>query len=341
MTKDNKGYHILVIEDNNGDFVLIEDFLFEYILDPKIVLVESYKTAHAELVNGNNPFDIILLDLSLPDHTGVSLIMDILALCPNIPVIVLTGYTDFDFGLKSLAMGVSDYILKEDLTAIGLYKSIIYSSERKKNTLALEESEKKYSELFQLSPLPMWVVDINTLRFLDVNSATINHYGYSSDEFLSMTLNDIRPQSEIPQLNKLFLQNDIFHDPGFNTVMIHRKKNGEMCNVEIQVAAIRYKGKKANIVIASDITDRLDYIMAIEKQNKMFREISWIQSHVVRAPLCRIMGLTRLLKEAKDDHADLDEIMNWILVSANELDEVIKNIVDKTKVYDDKVPPQH
>lgn len=339
MMKDNKEYHILVIEDNQGDFILIEDFLFEYIRAPKVSWAKNFKAAETILSTYNHKFDIILLDLSLPDHTGEALIVDILDLCPSTPVIVLTGYTDFEFGLRSLSMGVCDYILKDDLTAMALYKSILYSCERKRHTLELEESEKKYSELFQLSPLPMWVVDLISLQFLDVNSATINHYGYSREEFLSMTLKDIRPESEIPRLMQLFLNNAPFHDAGLNRVMIHKKKNGDICHVEVQFAPIQYKGKKAHIVIATDITDRLDYITAIEKQNKMFREISWIQSHVVRAPLSRIMGLVQLLKDAKDDHVDLDNIMNWILVSANELDDVIKNIADKIKASDYKIPP--
>src|SRR6202000_1221748 len=96
-------------------------------------------------------FDVILLDLPLPDKTGLPLINEVVTLSPGIPVIVLTGYTDIAFSVKSLALGIADYLLKDELTTMMLYKSIIYSTERKKVMLALEESEKKYGDLFHLS----------------------------------------------------------------------------------------------------------------------------------------------------------------------------------------------
>jgi signal transduction histidine kinase len=139
----NKGDHtILVIEDNPGDFALVEEFLFEQIESPAISHARSYKEATAILSVRDNAFDVILLDLSLPDKTGIPLILEIVDIGMNAPIVVLTGYADFEFGVKSLSLGVSDYILKEELTAISLYKSIIYSTERKRIISALEISER-------------------------------------------------------------------------------------------------------------------------------------------------------------------------------------------------------
>jgi len=138
----NKGNHaIFIIEDNPGDFALVEEFLFEQIEAPVISHVPNYLAAQAVLSERVIPFDIILLDLSLPDKTGISLIEEVIKLSMNAPVIVLTGYIDFEFGVKSLSLGVSDYILKDELTGLSLYKSIVYSCERKKIILASENSE--------------------------------------------------------------------------------------------------------------------------------------------------------------------------------------------------------
>ena len=84
----------------------------------------------------------------------------------------------------------------------------------------------------------------------------------------------------------------------------------------------------------NDITDRLNYIKAIEEQNKKLTEISWIQSHVIRAPLARIMGLIQLINDTEQSEKDKMEINNYILHSANELDDVISNISEKTKRVD-------
>jgi signal transduction histidine kinase len=136
-------YTILVVEDNLGDFTLIEDFIMERINFPVIDHASSFREAETLLLAAENDYNIVLLDLSLPDKNGENLIQEIIALCKNIPVVVLTGYSDFTFGVKSLNMGVADYLAKEDLNAMNLYKSIVYSTERKKISSDLEESEKQ------------------------------------------------------------------------------------------------------------------------------------------------------------------------------------------------------
>lgn len=93
-------------------------------------------------------------------------------------------------------------------------------------------------------------------------------------------------------------------------------------------------------ISAIDITERkkltldlLNHVNAIEEQNKKLREIAWIQSHVVRAPLSRIMGLIDLFTNHENEDVDKHTILNYILISAKELDEIVKSISDK--VYDD------
>jgi PAS domain S-box-containing protein len=83
-------------------------------------------------------------------------------------------------------------------------------------------------------------------------------------------------------------------------------------------------------VYFKDITENLNYIKAIEEQNENLREISWLQSHVIRAPLARIMGLIQLIKDPNQDAAEKHNTLNYLLLSANELDEVIRTITDKT-----------
>jgi len=332
MTADKREYKVLVIEDNPGDFALVEDFLFEQIVAPKISNVTTYRSAQEILAV--NKFDVVLLDLSLSDRTGKSLIEGIMEICGDAPVIVLTGYTDFSFSVKSLSLGVSDYILKDDLTAMSLYKSIIYSIERRKNISDLELSEKRYSDLFNLSPLPIYVIDLESLKFLNVNKATITQYGFSRDEFLNMTLKEIRPVEEIPNQEHGLEEDKQSASEHSHRIMTHKKKNGDIIKVEVQIAVVRYKGRDANIVIATDITERLKYTKAIEDQNEKLKEISWIQSHIVRAPLSRIMGLVPLVNNIRESREEIEKMLEYILISANELDEIIKNITDKSRAED-------
>lgn len=83
-----------------------------------------------------------------------------------------------------------------------------------------------------------------------------------------------------------------------------------------------------------DITERLNYITAIEKQNKKLLEIAWMQSHVVRAPLSRIMGLTELIKSPTGNNKEKQELLELLQASANELDDIIRSISEKTEEID-------
>jgi PAS domain S-box-containing protein len=350
MEKDNRSYNILVVEDNPGDCMLIEEFLEEQIIAPHLTFASSYARARDE-IEAQTPkksFDVILLDLTLPDVSGEPLIREILGLQVKIPVIVLTGYADMRFSVRSLSLGVADYILKDDLNASILYKSIIYSIERKSFINELKESERRYRELFQLTPLPMWVLDLKTQNILDVNEAATLHYGYTREEFLDLSARDIRPKKE--RDNRLEPLNQFKNNKNKGKklremgVYRHQKKNGKIINVEVKAGNIIFNHKSARLILANDITENLRYINAIEDQNARLRDIAWIQSHVVRAPLSRIMGLVDLFetireegKSAPETEMDLDEmaqILSYIMESAHELDEVIRDIMNKTSEID-------
>lgn len=203
----------------------------------------------------------------------------------------------------------------------------------------LEESEKRYSDLFQLSPLPMWVYDFETLKFLDVNQTATKHYGYSFKEFMEMTIRQIRPEDEVPALEdaiKLTTKKKLHFYQG---VFRHKKNNGEVISVEVKSNVIDFKGRKAKVVVINDITERLRYFDAIEKQNVTLREISWIQSHVVRAPLAKLMSFVSLLENKTMQKKEKQNyLMECVMICAEELDSVIKEITKKSD-YQEKLKP--
>jgi PAS domain S-box-containing protein len=207
-------------------------------------------------------------------------------------------------------------------------------TERKLSEILLRASEKKYSELFHLSPLPMWVFDLDSTRFIDVNEAAIKHYGYTRGEFLSMTIRDIRPAEDLAMLDDTLLKQKSPKRFIHKGIFRHKKKNGQIIQVDVQSTDIHYKGKKAKVVLANDITERLNYIKAIESQNEKLKEISWMQSHVIRAPLAKIIGLIPLINDVKENIVEREKMLEYLLLSANELDEVIGTITDKTSVVE-------
>ncbi|MEL7833231.1 PAS domain S-box protein [Fodinibius sp. Rm-B-1B1-1] len=272
MAPLDKGTKILVIEDNKGDFVLIQEYLMEESSGTEIDRVSTFAEAK-ESIQNDTSYDIILLDLTLPDASGETLVRDIVSLSGDIPVIVLTGYENKEFSLKTLSMGVADYLLKDELNSFLLSKSISYSIERNRINKSLRESEKQYRDLFELSPQPKFVYDIKTLNILDVNRRAIDHYGYSRKEFLSMTIRDIRPKEEIPDLEETLeksLQTKGIFESGVHT---HQKKNGARIKVNIKSTFITFKGQEARIVVADDVTDRLKTERQLALSEQRFKSL--------------------------------------------------------------------
>ncbi len=195
----------------------------------------------------------------------------------------------------------------------------------------LTKSEKRYSNLFHLSPQPMWVYDQETLMFIQVNNAAIRNYGYTEEEFLRMTIKDIRPAEDIPVLEEFIdfgkQNNQLFSQSVFR----HKKKNGDIIQVEIQSNPVYFNKIKARLVLANDITEKVQYIKAIEEQNKKLHDIAWTQSHIVRAPLARMMGIVNLVKEFKMTTSECEELLTHFIDSGNELDNIIRDITEKTE----------
>jgi PAS domain S-box-containing protein len=135
-------------------------------------------------------------------------------------------------------------------------------TERKRFEEALRDSEERYRLLFESTPQPIWVYREDTLRFLAVNEAATRTYGYSRDEFLSMTINDIRAQEDIPTL---MIKNDP-NDLVISSPWRHKTKTGQTIYVEISSHPVVFDGKNSKLVIVNDVTERK---LLDEKQQRL------------------------------------------------------------------------
>src|SRR5690242_10425342 len=136
---------------------------------------------------------------------------------------------------------------------------------------ALRKSEAQYRLLFESNPQPMWVYDIETLRFLAVNDAAVSHYGYSRAEFLSLTIKDIRPPEDVPLLSSYL---------GASTAEVdhagewrHRKKDGTPITVEITATRLSFAGRRAEFVLAQDVTERKQAETALRISEDRYRDL--------------------------------------------------------------------
>ncbi|PKO11582.1 MAG: hypothetical protein CVU39_28555 [Chloroflexi bacterium HGW-Chloroflexi-10] len=137
--------------------------------------------------------------------------------------------------------------------------------ELEQSNKSLTESESNYKYLFEHNPLPMWIYDLETLMFLNVNDSAIHYYGYSREEFLSMTLKDIRPVEDIPELSHNIAAAQQLYQ--FSGPWRHQLKNGRIIYVEITSHAIKYNERAARFVMAQDITERKNTEDALRLQS--------------------------------------------------------------------------
>lgn len=130
-------------------------------------------------------------------------------------------------------------------------------------TQQLEDSERRYRTLFFAHPQPMWVYDLKSLKFLAVNEAAIQYYGYSEAEFLSMKITEIRPSEDIPRLLESLSKIQV----GLNRIGLwrHLKKDGTLMAVEITGHTLNWKGQFAEVILAQDVTERLQTKAQLER----------------------------------------------------------------------------
>jgi PAS domain S-box-containing protein len=145
--------------------------------------------------------------------------------------------------------------LAEDIS--GALDSIETKSVNAEAHSALIESERRYRDLFEVNPQAMWVFDVETLRFLAVNKAAIRSYGYSRDEFLAMTIKDIRPSEDVPALLEEVVTaargEDGYRPRG---QWRHIRKDGSLIFAEVSANDIDFEGRPARLVLVIDVTDR-------------------------------------------------------------------------------------
>lgn len=154
-------------------------------------------------------------------------------------------------------------------------------TQRKLAAQALRDSEQRYAVLFESAPVPMWVYDLSNARFLKVNRVALDIYGYSRQEFLAMTLFDIRPEAEHGRLRRQMVQNPQM----FRRVWRHRRRDGSVFPVNVFSHAIQYAGRAARFVVALDISAQIkaesevqDYLFTLQRAADAAQAITWHQT---------------------------------------------------------------
>jgi len=165
-----------------------------------------------------------------------------------------------------------------------------------------------------------------------VNEAFIKMTGYSQEEVIGKTPKIFQgPKSDTMELKRL--GEAISKKQSFETTIINYKKNGEEFWINMSLTPVaNERGVYTHwIAIERDVSIIKNYISALENQNIKLREIAWTQSHIVRAPLARMMGIVNVIKNLEMDSIEYEEWIEHFNNSANEFEKIIKDISTKAQ----------
>lgn len=295
---------ILIVEDNIGDFVLAKKYIKENFPDAEITNAKSYKDAERLLLDQNN-FNCILLDLSLPDSSGEELIKNIVRLKKDIPIlIVLTGHDDLSFSLKTLSMGVSDYLIKNEINSAQLFKSIFYSyerfkigEERDKALLSEQISNEKYKILVEQASDAILLIN-ESGNILEANHTSCEIFECTKEEILNLKYQDLFFKETENKSGNPLHQLSIGKENRSEQKVI--TKDGNTKHFDI-IEKLLSNGMIQSII--RDITERKNLESKLrfskeelEKAYRVKSEFLANMSHEVRTPINGIIGFTDLLK---------------------------------------------
>lgn len=293
--KYDPSINLLIVDDNPADLF----FLKEVIQDDtnlEVSFQEATNLSDAIDILSNKEIDIVLLDLFLPDSSGIETFNKVNALNSKASIIVLSGLNDEFIALETVRSGAQDFILKGEYNGRLLEKTIVYSFERKKNQELLAASNKKYIELFQHSPLSLFIVEPETCRIKQSNLAASNLFGYSKEEFAKKLLTDI-----------------IIHSNEKDEQSVGIKKNGDEIYVQLYRQNMSFENEDYELIQIEDITEnvlfernRMEVINSIQDAER--RNFA-MELHDGLAQELVLMNLyLEQLKGKVDDHSELEKI---------------------------------
>ncbi|HEV8639864.1 MAG TPA: MASE1 domain-containing protein [Methylomirabilota bacterium] len=222
-------------------------------------------------------------------------------------------------------------------------------SERRRLRDAIQHSELAYRAMFESNPHPMWVVDQATFRFLAVNDAAVAHYGYAREEFLAMTILNIRPPDDAPRARETMRALRQGHN--ILGARRHLTKDGRLIHVEISAHPLDFRGRPAALVLAYDVTERTEAERErqrllqraeaarteAEEANRAKDRFLAMLSHELRTPLNAMLGWATVLRSGRLDPATTVRALETIERNTRLQGKLIEDLLDVSRIISGKL----
>jgi PAS domain S-box-containing protein len=259
---EREALHVLVIEDSPGDVRLIEQMLatdwpHHYALQQAARLTTGLDALATE------SFDVILLDLSLPDSRGLDTFLAVQREASQLPIIVLTGYDDETLALQALEQGAQDYLIKGEVNSALLSRALRYAMGRKQAENALRESEARYRKLVEQAGDAIFLVD-DRGQIVNVNQRACRMFGYDYQQLLGMELAELRTAEIVgteTRPNPLQVGQEPFED-------LYTDQGGRLIAVEVTASTASDLHNGDYLYIVRDVTTRKEAERALYRRNR-------------------------------------------------------------------------
>jgi PAS domain S-box-containing protein len=300
------------------------------------------------LIQSERP-DLVVLDVRLPDVSGYEICRRIKSDPGTASILVLqvsATFVNSRDAVRSLDGGADSYLTQpvEPPVLIATVGALIRLRRAEE---AFRESESRHRLLFERTPLPAWVFDIESLAILAVNEAAVLRYGYSRDELLAMRIGDLQPPADVAA----FTSRAAADVRGQLGVWRHRTKDGSDLDVELTAAPIRFGEHRARILIATDVTERRRVEQArvelltrertaraqAEEANRAKDDFLATLSHELRTPLNAMVGWVNLLKSGKLDAATAKRGLDAIDRNSRIQAQLIEDLLDVSRIITGKL----
>ncbi|HNB50345.1 MAG TPA: PAS domain S-box protein, partial [Anaerolineales bacterium] len=258
--------HVLVLEDSPTDALLLRVALERDLLDQfALTIVERLEEGISQLAHTS--FDVIVLDLGLPDSQGLKTFESLHPIAPHIPTIVFSGNTDDKDAIQAVRAGAQDYLVKSVSSFEMAGRAIRHAIERHKLQKSLQESEARFATIFEYSPVAIGISRIRDQKLIHVNTAFMALYGLSRAEALGHTTEELNIWVNLDDRRR-FIEQLQTHKKviGFET-LTYNSKIGVRRNVLVSGEIMEIDGELCRVVQIIDITERKQNEQIIQETN--------------------------------------------------------------------------
>lgn len=321
-----------MIDDDEDDFFLVTELLRD--ISPGQYVLEWASTFQKGIdALENNTHDVFLVDYRLGPNTGIDILHRIQQMPNQLPVIMLTGKGDYKIDQEAMQAGAYDYLVKGEITADLLERSIRYALDEYNHRRTIEESEKKYYGIFEKAHDLIVLADCDR-NIIDANPAALRVLHYTREQMLRLHLRDLFISKE---QSEHFLDN-ICHNGTTNSKEYEFKTADNKKLVVLINAVMLDEAAQIFLCVIQDITEKKR-----EEQEKQHREkfvitgrIARVIAHEVRNPLTNILLAVSQFKDEEEIAANEDTLMYTDIIERNctRINQLITELLHSTRMIE-------